>query len=87
MRRAGVRTLAEAAETERRQAHPTAVPGAPPPPLGVDPGWGSDGRLARWRGLRGAALDITPLPGLAALTGKVRLGICSESFALILNLM
>lgn len=72
MRRAGVRTLAEAAEQERRQPHPMAAPGAPPPPLGVDPGWGSDARLARWRGLRGAALDITPLPGVEALTCKVR---------------
>lgn len=75
MRRAGVRTLAEAAEYERRQPHPAAAAPYPnprgPAPLGVDPGWGSEARLARWRAARGAALDITALPGLAALTAKV----------------
>lgn len=45
---------------------------AEPPPLGVDPGWGSEARLARWRGARGVALDITALPGLPALTAKAR---------------
>lgn len=70
MRRAGVCTLAEAADYEQRQVHPSAAAAAPPPPLGVDPGWGSEGRLARWRAARGVALDVTALPGLPVLTAK-----------------
>ncbi|KAK9839318.1 hypothetical protein WJX81_007715 [Elliptochloris bilobata] len=72
MRRAGVRTLVEAAEYERRQPHPAVAAGAHLALLGVDAGWGSEARLSRWRGLRGAALDITALPGLGALTIKER---------------
>jgi hypothetical protein len=72
LRRAGARTLAEAADAERRLPHGAAGAAAAPPPLGVDPGWGSEARLARWRGARGVALDITALPGLPALTAKAR---------------